>query len=263
MASVFGLTGSPECPKCRARHPSGFDCQADLSRLFATPAQLPRLDREAVARIIRCLMADATNSVGQNLTRAEWSDMEQEAVSAILALLPPSSARAGMLEQFRDMVANLTPTPESDAAEPDDATDTLDRLIDPARMIGPPSSALGDGGETLIAKLRAANAPDRGLDCEVHEAALRQPAFFDSGLPGEWVEAPPYTASLDAALVLVGRVLPRWRPSVALERSGRWSTFLIIGDTLETCRAVREDAPTSPLSVLIALISALDGGARP
>lgn len=88
---------------------------------------------------------------------------------------------------------------------------------------------------------------------------LGQPGYTDDQLVGSF-RAPAYTASLDAAVALVEKMLPGWSYGFAmrgdkLRREGcddeRAYAWLKNGDQADA------DAPTLPLAILSALLEAL------
>ena len=107
----------------------------------------------------------------------------------------------------------------------------------------------------LLAKVTAATGPDIEIDAALY--VLEVPRMADV-LP-HWSDVQkrdlitPYTASIDAALALVERMLPGWGVS------------LHIGDTGASCAVSKPvkfeeiwgSAPTVPLAILAALLSAL------
>jgi len=81
----------------------------------------------------------------------------------------------------------------------------------------------------------------------------------------KWVStaAHSYTASIDAALALTERVLPGWRYDIHSPRFGTpFEAVLVDGDSA-SLRIVTAKAPTAPLAILAALLSALIAQAQP
>jgi len=70
----------------------------------------------------------------------------------------------------------------------------------------------------LVERLEKATGPDREID-----AAIRAQLGISEGYHAHEF----YTASLDAALALVERVLPGWRVQFWQQRSGSWHVRLI------------------------------------
>ena len=131
---------------------------------------------------------------------------------------------------------------------------------------------------TLAERLEAATEPDRKLDADLWWAFKRPAAercFWNGalGLPRKLGEndpmpsglgrsgcismAPPYTASIDAALALVEAMLPpygwSWRVQHTLgsERASIWR------EGLRSEWSISLTAPTAPLAILRALVAAL------
>lgn len=115
----------------------------------------------------------------------------------------------------------------------------------------------------LITRIAAAAGPDRSLDVAVHEA---------TGLPFAmeyWSEAsteqtrnlnlvPRYTASLDAAVGLVERVLPGWDWKVAKHGTAKVSDPDGVGVSADY---ICWTAASAPLALLSAMFKALDAKA--
>ena len=106
----------------------------------------------------------------------------------------------------------------------------------------------------LIERVRAATGPDRELD-----EAIR--FYFDPKGSRYYSESSAYTASIDAALALVERCLPgcgyvigmgRETPDEPLGACAIYSG--LSGDSKELAE---EEAPTLPLAILLALLTAL------
>lgn len=129
-----------------------------------------------------------------------------------------------------------------------------------------PSSRVEARGEIadLLDRLRAATGPDRALDEALFErdhGRKRYRSTFEQYEPSE--ELTPYTASLDAALALVERVLPEAN-TLFIEKepqtkrhSAYWEVSLQRNNVDSGHWAHNGIAPTAPLAVLIALLTAL------
>jgi hypothetical protein len=100
----------------------------------------------------------------------------------------------------------------------------------------------------LIERVEGATGPDRALD-----TAIERALFGDEPITEGWQGTLEYTASLDLALALCERVLPGWRVSVAHERNGEWSAFLITED----CDTAKAYAPSPALALILAMLRAL------
>jgi hypothetical protein len=101
----------------------------------------------------------------------------------------------------------------------------------------------------LLERVKAATGPDRALECDLVEAfisASEAGAHFNFDLA-----AYRYTASIDAALALVERVLPGWQVNV--------SAFGNVAEASLGGRGVYPpiQAPTPPLAILVALLTAI------
>lgn len=125
--------------------------------------------------------------------------------------------------------------------------------------------------QSLLARVEAATEPDRDIDADLTVALLGGKAeWLTAQYTGDLVAAhvvpsanhrgglakqPVYalTASLDAALALVGRVLPGWAWSVGNKASGG-QAYLMSGPGAVLCGG---EANTPALSLLAALLKAL------
>lgn len=124
--------------------------------------------------------------------------------------------------------------------------------------------------EGLVERLREAKGPDREIDGDLffeldpefpnfamHMSALPDPATFATGAYTS-VKAPAYTSSIDAALALVERVLPGWRYDLHSPRFGTpFEAVLMDGDGAAR-KIVVSTAPTAPIAILAALLTAKD-----
>lgn len=130
----------------------------------------------------------------------------------------------------------------------------------------------------LLERVKAATGPDKVLDTAIWEwtgvelsdavqieGARTRVRETVEGLTTTrfYATAPTYTASVDAALALVERKLPGWEWTVSTDRSKTrfWSDMhrVVAKGELETVWGGR--APTAPLAILAALLSALTSGA--
>lgn len=114
----------------------------------------------------------------------------------------------------------------------------------------------------LLTRLEAATGPDRELDAmlHVHASDGRLTEYDRYGWvkgPADIGEAPPVTASVDAALALCERVLPDrlrdFREVLDSDKGRVWVAWLSAYDGT----SVSADAPTLPLALLTALVRAL------
>lgn len=133
------------------------------------------------------------------------------------------------------------------------------------------STALHDGSSLQALRERVAKAagPDREIDARICQALLPYLSGANYGRPGlvvdmaapsvlgggQIAEAPPLTASIDAAIRLVERVLPGWRWDVGSSTvdysSMLWDPAPAGASTAEIF------ARTAPLAILLALLDAL------
>jgi len=112
--------------------------------------------------------------------------------------------------------------------------------------------------EALRERVREATGPDRDLDLALATAlvpdvlVLRQRPDDSGADPYTYWE---YTASLDAALGLVERMLPKVEMELHFNKPGRdWQTALIRSSPLTMQGG---ECETMPLAVLSALLSAI------
>lgn len=142
----------------------------------------------------------------------------------------------------------------------------------------------------LITRLEAATGPDREIDLDIAvglkiapggEKWERRNGRYDQGGsphlrenrapdPGPWptFSAQPYTASVDAALALLERVLPGWAGMVSfgpseMQRADVWGPVKEIGEAEDgTPVEMRDDgdgeAPTPAIALCIAVLRALE-----
>ena len=124
----------------------------------------------------------------------------------------------------------------------------------------------------LIDRLKAATGPDRELDCLIFCETAQSP--FTSYYPDcvlaslggfaarlEISDIDHYTASIDAALALVERMLPVHRFALYTNGGGNGPCCLVaIGDEPIVANV---HAPTLPLAILTALFTALQGKDKP
>lgn len=124
---------------------------------------------------------------------------------------------------------------------------------------------------TLLERLEGATGPDRELDFALGKTLDHVPANAEWQGPEDgslllWPGTqeypgvgtlPSYTASIDAALALVERVLPGWRPSMQQSRAGQFDCYLHSKDETGWLRQSHGEAWTLPLAILIATLKAL------
>lgn len=128
--------------------------------------------------------------------------------------------------------------------------------------------------QNLIERCEKATGPDRFIDAMMHlmlrpelgEAPWFQPHVAWWVYRGEGQEddqhAPLYTASIDAALALMEKVLPGWSwyaGSVGEQDIPQATVTEPFGD----CRDFVAHAPTAPLAIILAFLRALQSQAAP
>ena len=107
----------------------------------------------------------------------------------------------------------------------------------------------------IIARLEKATRANFQLERDID-------AFCYFGRPGALDRTPPpYTASIDAAIALVERMLPLH--SIQIDHECRKRTSIYKDDGFAMCSKPSSwlsyaDAPTAPLAILLALFRALD-----
>lgn len=129
-------------------------------------------------------------------------------------------------------------------------------------------SVRADQLSALLARVEAAEGPDRELDARIEAATSPWPEdntlTFISGSPTFRVHRGSavaldnargeYTASLDAALALCERVLPGWLRDVRELPSGNWIAFV---STYEPARLFDATCRSPPIALLSAMLRAL------
>lgn len=98
----------------------------------------------------------------------------------------------------------------------------------------------------LLDRVREEKGPDRELDREL------------DGYPvgtTKWRDIPAYTASVDASMALVERLLPDWH--IAMGTVGEHDIpWACLTEPEDPCRDFSASAPTIPLALVEALLSA-------
>lgn len=120
----------------------------------------------------------------------------------------------------------------------------------------------------LLKRVRSATGPDRELDAAVKIAAAAymivggrsQQEVLAAAGGNLFDEAPAYSGSIDAALALTERALPRLMFNIH-SHSGDGSQWQVMLTGEKFCMA--ELAPTLPLAILSATLSALIAQAKP
>lgn len=123
---------------------------------------------------------------------------------------------------------------------------------------------MASGLTELLERVKAATGPDRDLGQDIVEAFglewCQGRWWLGDVAPshaGKWIKDP--TASLDAALTLVERVLPGWAPAIRRdprrEFDGLWHAMMVSRANPRTQHATWGHTPA--LAVLDALLTAL------
>jgi len=121
----------------------------------------------------------------------------------------------------------------------------------------------------IIKRLKEATGPDRELDCDIAISldfiATREYWSYDYAQT-----VAHYTASIDAALALVERMLPGWYYTITSHNTSMgnkpWCDLAtheyIHGDVLVEGVYFESAGPTIPLAILTALFTALEAKAH-
>lgn len=123
--------------------------------------------------------------------------------------------------------------------------------------------------EQLVERLEKATGPDRNLDFAIHEAFFPMPqeritpnvklpeGFGKDAMSLAMDPRPSYTASLDAAIVLVERVLPEAN-CYGVEKDPRSWTGYVSRNNVDNGHWLKEaEHKTAPMALLLALLRAL------
>jgi hypothetical protein len=115
-----------------------------------------------------------------------------------------------------------------------------------------------EGLASLLERVREATGPDRDIDQAIREAIDGK--MMERQLL--WRETFPYSASIDASLALVGRLLPGAN-CVGFDKDPRDVTaYVSRNHVAEGHYFVEGVAATPPLAILAALLSALNKDVR-
>ena len=101
----------------------------------------------------------------------------------------------------------------------------------------------------IISRLEAATGPNYEIECSIHEMCGEQRPIIPS----------PYTASLEAAIALVERMLPGWRKSVGENlHHGYWQgrVYRFQDDDIFERYGHHDTAPA--IALLLAMFRALE-----
>lgn len=120
----------------------------------------------------------------------------------------------------------------------------------------------------LRERVRAATGPDRELDFALKRlwSDIAARLTFKEAIEAPGFTLPPYTASVDAALALVERMLPGWAYNLQVIRdvTTRTEQDAVADFWLPSIRTkhlhrerFRANAQTLPLAILLALLDAL------
>lgn len=117
--------------------------------------------------------------------------------------------------------------------------------------------------DELIARVEKATVGDRLIDADLYRLELG--VWADTSI--QWNMCADYTASIDAALGLVERMLPGWMvvnlcewEADVLRARGAWLCCLKkIGtqDDFTAAKGKADHAPSAPLAIILALLQAL------
>lgn len=137
-----------------------------------------------------------------------------------------------------------------------------------------PGQVVPDGGvrvgdlTALLARVEAADGPDRELDFQIHAAVFGRAInfqdaagyLFGEGRDEKFATCGQLTASLDAALALCGRVLPGWTRMVdenfGIGEATVWTGYVFTPkDAL--CAQYEGYSKTPSLALLAAMLKAL------
>lgn len=109
----------------------------------------------------------------------------------------------------------------------------------------------------IIARLEKAEGPDSQLERDID-------AFYHFGRPGALDRTPPpYTASIDAAIALVERMLKTYFMRLTFDAAGRGATILywpggIKEEFVDEIGPIRAVSAGMPIAILLALFRVLD-----
>jgi len=120
----------------------------------------------------------------------------------------------------------------------------------------------------LLERVKAATGPDREIDRDLTEALYSDISTRERRVLANdqfaWmhpeyglVRCEPYTASVDAALALVERVLPRWEFNLSVEHPGDDGAAIWRAEIGDPLMGFDAEAPTPALALLAAALEAL------
>jgi len=102
------------------------------------------------------------------------------------------------------------------------------------------------GLKQLETTITVATGADKGLDTDIHEAGC-------GARPGE---VPPYTASVDACLVLIHERLTEWHWHIGYGPRGFFPYAMLTNDSQDEEARAEMAEPTVPLAMLGAIVKA-------
>lgn len=115
----------------------------------------------------------------------------------------------------------------------------------------------------LVERLEKATGGDREIDLDlmvILHGGPRERYLTDELGRLEFGHQWKFTASLDAALALVERVLPGWRPAFAQKENGDWVASIYSAARLGIIPHQIGDSPTPALALCLAALKALAQG---
>ena len=124
---------------------------------------------------------------------------------------------------------------------------------------------MGKPIDDLIARVEAANGPDREIDADISRTLglTYRDGAFGIGYGDDWPQA-ELTASIDAALALVERMLPGGFGTLAYFPESSEAVIMVdvstetpVGNIMVATVFGRATARTLPLAILLALLRAL------
>lgn len=110
----------------------------------------------------------------------------------------------------------------------------------------------------LLERVKAATGPDRELDAAIVRALglAENDLVFYIGRGDDWPQA-KITASIDAALALVEKMLPGAMQASGIMEEGPFCRLVVPNPEYWGYREFKGDGVTQPLAVLAALLTAL------
>ena len=218
----------------------------DLSEALTRPESAHVLAREPTQEMLK-----AAGFPHEDRANAErWRRMYDAAVK--------ESAPAGEVERIASVIHDaMCPSMTGEFAKTEDAHKDYCRKIASAILASEARC------RELEEALREATGLDREIDHRLHHALIEPIGKIMRNTPENGgaficadVYAPHYTASIDAALALTERLLPRWGFRLSVSEGYRYPN-VAISRSYPTNLVVTVEAATAPLTILLALVSAL------